>query len=434
MHPEPLSKKQIDSIRESKARLCIWEGSVRSGKTFASIIAFIKALRDGPAGNAMIVGVSRDAIQRNVLIELCTLLGFPVPTPKTTQMSIFGRTIFFVGANDDRSERKVRGSTVALAYVDEITQIPQGFFMMLLSRLSVTGAQLFGTTNPDSPFHWLKTTIIENENLEKQVWHFNLDDNPSLSENYIKNLKAEYTGLWYKRFIEGQWVLAEGTVYDFFDEQTHVIALPPGPADHYIVGVDYGTKNPTAFTMIGYSKRYFPNMWMEKEYFYDSQKHQRQKTDTDYAEDMAEFIKGRTVRSIYVDPSAASLKLEMMRQGITGIYDANHDVLNGIRFVSKLLANGTFKVCSNCKNTIREFQTYRWDEKASSKGEDKPIKENDHALDSLRYALYTALGQQYDEELTAKELDKLWSDAMGVSQELPAFFRDDQTTMLGSKF
>lgn len=424
----PLSQKQEDSFLLSNHRINIWEGSVRSGKTFASILKFLKELKEGPAGNAMIIGVSRDSIQRNIILEICGILGLTPPTPKATQMNIFNRLVFIVGANDERAQRRIQGSTLALAYVDEITLIPQGFFKMLLSRLSVSGAQLFGTCNPDSPFHWLKTDFLDKEGLNLTKWKFTLEDNPSLTEDYIKNLKAEYSGLWYKRYIEGDWVLAEGTVYDFFDESDHIINLPPGPAEYYIIGMDYGTHNPTAFTMIGYNRKFYPNIWLEKEYYYDSKKYNRQKTDTDYVEDLKDFIGNRIIRAIYIDPSAASLKAEMQRQGISNIYDSDNDILNGIRFQSKLMANGTFKICKNCVNTIREFQTYRWDEKVSLKGEDKPIKENDHALDSLRYALYTHFINDY-ENITSKDLDKMWSTAMGIKQDLPQFFQDAQTNV-----
>jgi len=358
----------------------MWEGSVRSGKTFISIIRFMKAIQDGPPGIAMIIGVSRDSIQRNILTELCALVGAPCPTPKAGQITLLGRTIFLVGANDERAQRRIQGSTLALAYVDEMTLIPQGFFKMLLSRLSVNGAMLFGTTNPDSPFHWLKTDFLSKIDLDMQVHHFQLEDNPSLSEAYVNNLKKEYTGLWYKRYINGEWVLAEGTVYDFFDEQNHVIDLPPGQAEYYIIGVDYGTANPTTFSLIGYSKKLWPNIWLEREYYFDSKKKGHQKTDTDYVEDLIKFIGEKVVRCIYVDPSAASFKLEMMRQGLGGVIDADNDVINGIRFQSKLLSNGTYKICRCCSNAIREYQTYRWDEKASLKGEDKPIKEHDHCF------------------------------------------------------
>lgn len=422
----PLSRKQLDSYLYSDNRINIWEGSVRSGKTFSSILKFIKELKDGPPGNAMIVGVSRDAIQRNVVMELCSLLAFPCPTPKSTQMNIMNRTVFFVGANDERAQKRIQGATLALAYVDEVTLIPQGFFKMLLSRLSVPNAKLFATCNPDSPFHWLKSDFLERNDLNLKHWKFKLEDNPSLSDEYINNLKAEYSGLWYKRYIEGEWVLAEGTVYDFFNEDDHLLNLPPGPAEYYIVGIDYGTANPTAFSMVGYNKKYYPNIWLEKEYFYDSKKYNRQKTDSDYVEDIQRFIEGKNVKAIYVDPSAASLKVEMHRNNITQVYDADNDVINGIRFQSKLLSNGTFKIMKNCSNVIREMQTYRWDEKASKHGDDKPIKENDHSLDSLRYCLYTHFTKEMD-TLLPEELEKLFNNSRGLSQDLPMFFRDHES-------
>jgi PBSX family phage terminase large subunit len=421
---KPLSDKQIASFRESNARLNIWEGAVRSGKSFISLLRFVQALKYGPPGQAMIVGVSRDAIQRNVVLEICAIMGMPAPTPKSTQMNILGRIIHLVGANDERAQRRIQGSTLALAYCDELTLIPQGFFKMLLSRLSVTGAMLFGTTNPDSPFHWLKADFLSKEDLDMKVFRFKLDDNPSLGQTYIDNLKREYSGLWYKRYIEGEWVLAEGTVYDFFDEDDHIINTPPGPAEYYVIGIDYGTSNPTTFSLIGYNRKLYPNLWLEKEYFYDSRAMNRQKTDTEYVEDLKKFIQGRVIRCIYVDPSAASFKLEMMRQGLGGIIDADNDVINGIRFKSKLLSNGTYKICRCCPNAIREFQTYRWDEKVSLRGEDKPIKEHDHSLDSQRYAIYTHFRNVLTGEQTSEDLDKIYSDVVGAQAELPEFFRD----------
>lgn len=417
-----LSQKQTESIRDSDARINIWEGSVRSGKTFGSILRFCQALAEAAPGHAMIIGVNRDAIQRNVLLELCSLLHVPAPTPKSTQMSLFGRTIFFVGANDERAQRKIQGSTLALAYVDEITNIPRGFWQMLLSRLSVAGAQLFGTTNPDSPFHWLKEEYLNRTDLDLKVWKFRLEDNPSLSAQYVESLKKEYSGLWYRRYIDGDWVLAEGTVYDCFDEKLHVIDCPPSHGKCYIVGVDYGTTNPTAFSLIGVNTSVHPNFWLEREHYFDSKEHGRQKTDAEHAEDLAAFIAERNVQAIYMDPSAASFKLECQRQGITQIMDADNDVISGIRFVSQLISDGSFKVCRSCSNTIREFGSYVWDSKASERGLDKPVKAFDHGMDALRYALYTHLGLGGD-LITPEELNRIYAKARGLSDGMPAFFQ-----------
>jgi len=251
---------------------------------------------------------------------------------------------------------------------------------MLLSRLSVTGAQLFATTNPDSPFHWFKQEYLDNVDVKLKRWQFRLSDNPSLSDEYIDALKTEYSGLWYKRYIEGEWVLAEGVVYDMFDESVHVIKAPPAAAKYYVVGVDYGTTNPTVFSLIGINMDVHPNVWLEREHYYCSKTEGRQKTDAEHAEDLAAFISRYNVKAIYLDPSAASFRTECQRQGINQLVDANNNVLDGIRFVSQLLSDGRFKICANCSNAIREMGSYTWDTKASERGEDKPIKAHDHCF------------------------------------------------------
>jgi PBSX family phage terminase large subunit len=340
-------------------------------------------------------------------------------------MNILGRTLFFVGANDERAQKRIQGSTLAGAYVDEITNIPQGFWQMLLSRLSVPGAQLFGTTNPDSPFHWLKENYLNRDDLDLKVFSFRLEDNPSLEPHYVESLKKEYSGLWYKRYIEGQWVLAEGCVYDFFDESIHIIDAPPAQAKYYIVGVDYGTTNPTVFTLMGINTSVYPNYWVEREHYYCSKKEGRQKTDTEHAEDLKRFIADRNIQTIYIDPSAASFKLECMRQGITQIHDAENDVIDGIRFVSQLISNGDLKICRGCPQIIREFGSYCWDTKWSEKGEDKPIKAFDHCLDSLRYCCFSHLGLG-GRLVTPEELNTIYAKARGLGDGMPAFFQDNQ--------
>ena len=420
----PLSQKQLTSFCESNARLNIWEGSVRSGKSYISIIRFIKELREGPPGHAMIIGPTRDSIQRNVLVPMCDFLHVPIPTPKSMQMGLFGRIIYFVGANDERAQKKIQGSTLAIAYVDEMSLIPYGFVKMLQSRLSIKGAKLFATTNPDNPFHWLKTEFFEDSNLDLTRWTFRIEDNPSLDESYVNALKAEYSGLWYKRYIEGQWVLADGTVYDFFDESEHIISHATKQGEYYIVGIDYGTTNPTVFCLIGYHSNHYPNIWLEKEYYYDSRKEGRQKTDTEYAEDLLKFIVNKKIQAIYLDPSAASFRAELMKQGIDSVMDADNDVLNGIRFQSQLLANGTYKICACCKNTIREYETYVWDNKAAEKGEDRPKKEHDHAMDAQRYALYTHFGASLGSHLKPEDIEKMYREAMGYQNSMPSIFQD----------
>jgi len=414
---QEMSPKQKQSLRESDARINVWVGAVRSGKTYSSIWRFIEYIKDGPPGDLMIIGKSLDTVKRNILSELYNFLGVDVRYYGGDRyINLWGRKIWVVGANDERAVQKIQGSTLSGAYVDEAALIPESFWVMLMSRLSPPGAKVFATTNPDSPFHWLKEILDDNElNLKK--WHFTLEDNPALDENYKKNLKKEYKGLWYQRYIEGLWVLAEGTIYDFFDPKLHVVPFVPSyRAKYYIAGIDYGTTNPCAFTLIGYNPDQYPNMWVEKEYYWDSVKEHRQKTDTEYAEDLLKFISDlpSSLKNIYLDPSAASFKAELIRQGVRNIApETNNDILDGIRFVSGLLSNGALRIHGSCKNMIKEFGSYVWNSKSRERGIDEPIKRSDHLLDSLRYALFTHFGSNLGSEnrMTPdklKEMKRKW--------------------------
>lgn len=352
-----------------------------------------------PPGNLVIVGRTNDTIKRNIIDEI---LNFPnlkaYYYPGKRELHMEGRIIYCIGANDERSESKIRGPTFSGAYVDEATLIPESFFKMLLSRLSRPGAYLIATTNPDSPFHWLKKDFIDRtDELDISIFNFKMSDNPSLTSEYIEALKKEYRGLWYRRFIDGEWCLAEGSVYDFFDESIHVIESPPSYAKYYIVGVDYGTTNPCAFTLIGFNDESPVKIWVQKEYYFDSKKEGRQKVDAEYADDFFEFISDYPVRTVYIDPSAASFKLELRRRSPSlVIKDANNDVLNGIRVVSLRLATGDLKVCKCCRNLVQEFQSYVWDTKKADRGKDEPVKAFDHLLDSLRYGIFTHWGEKKD--------------------------------------
>jgi len=409
-----LSSKQIESYQDSTARINIFEGPVRAGKSYIALLRWLDFCRSDIKGPLIICGRTDKTIKRNIISPLQDLVGNAVQySIGKGEVNLYGRTMYVIGANDDRAEAKIRGSEFAGALLDEVSLLPENFFKMLLSRLSIPGAKLFCSTNPDSPYHWFKRDFIDREKeLDLKVFSYNIRDNPTLSEKYIADLSAEYQGLWYKRYILGEWVLADGAVYDFFDDEIHIIPMPNSEATYYIVGVDYGTTNPCVFTLIGYNAGSYPNMWLEKEYYYDSKKSLRQKSDYDYSLDLVEFIRGYNVKRIYIDPSAASFKQELRRNGISNVTDAENDVLPGIRFVGQLLTNGTFKICSNCNETIKEFNNYLWDSKASERGEDKPIKKFDHCLDSIRYQLFTHffnmdLRQEFTES-DANELERMY--------------------------
>ncbi len=378
------SDKAMKSIAFSDARLNIWEGAVRSGKTITSLVRWLEFIKRHPNENLIMIGKTARTLKRNVIDILLSICGdcatFNI---SRGELYIEGSLIYTADANDERSHEKIRGITLAGAYGDEITLWPQSLFNTLLSRLSVEGAMFFGTTNPDSPYHWLKREFIDRAgNLDMRVFHFLLEDNPNISEQYINALKKEYSGLWYKRFIEGMWVQAEGAVFDMWDEDKHVSNNIP-ECEEYYIGIDYGTANPTAFILAGKVN----GIWYAvDEYYWDSAERGRQKTDYDYAQDLIAFIGETQVEKIFIDPSAASFRAECAKHGLF-TEDADNSVVPGIRRMSSLLNGEKLFVSQKCQNLRREFSSYVWDAKAQLRGEDKPLKQNDHALDALRYII-----------------------------------------------
>lgn len=305
------------------------------------------------------------------------------------QSQLYGRTVYFVGAHDESSVRKIQGSTLATAYVDEATCIPLPFWRMLLSRLSIKGSQLFATCNPEGPAHWLKKDFIDRAgDLDLISWHFTLDDNPSLDEAYKTNLKKEYSGMWYSRYILGEWTVSHGLIYDMWSHE-NVYTTPKNNPHYYIAGLDYGTTNPTAAVLIAVNYNEWPQLSVVSEFYYDSSIQGRSKTDAELVDDIRKWLGPVKVKAIYVDPAAASMKLALS-QAELNVLDANNDVLLGIKLVGKYLANLNLLVNKSCKNLIEQIQTYQWDAKAAERGEDKPVKKLDHLTDALRYVIATA--------------------------------------------
>lgn len=390
----PLRGKPLLSYQEADARLNIWEGSVSSSKTVTTFFAWVDFVINGPPGELVMIGKTERTLKRNVIDPLITMYGarnISTVGMGKGEIHIFGRRVYLVGANDERSEQKIRGASFVGAYCDEITLYPESFWIMLLSRLRSPGARLYGTTNPDGPFHWLKVNYLDKGLDHLKKWHFTLDDNPYLDPEYVKALKQEYTGLWYKRFILGLWCIAEGAVYDMWDEEKHVIdKTPEGNPDYYIVGIDHGTQNATVFLLVSVRG---DSATVEKEYYYSGAEKGKQKTDLEYSRDLREFIGTTQIRHIIIDPSAANFKQQLRNDKINNLKDADNSVIDGIRFVSSMLQSGRLKVTRQCPNLIKEFSSYVWDAKKQAKGEDEPVKQNDHALDALRYACHTVLNK-----------------------------------------
>jgi len=380
----------IDSILDSTARLNIWEGAVRSSKTVTSLVRWIEFIRQAPAGPLMMIGKTERTLKRNILDPMQEILGTGLMQTRygNGEIVVSGRTIYIAGANDERAEGKIRGLTLAGAYGDELTLWPESFFRMLLSRLSVTGAAFFGTTNPDNPHHWLKTDYIDRvEELNLNVFHFSLRDNLSLSEQYIQDISAEYSGLWYRRYILGEWVSADGAVYDMFDLRRHVSEAVPESFTQHFVGIDYGTTNPTVFLLMGVGSDH--RLYVLDEYRHDPAAHNgTQKTDADLSKDFHAWLRsheGVKPRWTIVDPSAASFKVQLHRDGVRNLANADNDVIDGIRRVSTLLSAELLTIHPRCSELISEMSGYTWDAKATSRGEDKPNKNADHGPDALRY-------------------------------------------------
>lgn len=348
-------------------------------------------------------GKTERTLEMNILAEMEELLGggfsYSIGTHKGY---LFDRKIQFFGANDSKAEEKIRGLTVAGAYGDELTLTPNSFFKMMLSRLSVKGAKLFGTTNPDAPKHWLNEEFLQREGeLDLARFRFKLEDNPSLDPFYVQQLNLEYVGLWHKRFIGGLWVLAEGAVYDFWeDREPYLIRKENFPqASYHVVGIDYGTQNPFVAGLYGVNRNTRPKIWKEAELFYCGRDKGVQKTDGEYADMLQDWLKaklpdGRRVRKIYPDPSARSFIVEMKKRGLPAVDNLDNSVLDGIRNQARLLKRGDYAVGMECEETRAEYASYIWDPKAQARGEDAPQKENDHTKDEERYVLMEEFGKE----------------------------------------
>lgn len=425
-----LSDRQITAIANAEGRVNIYEGAIRSGKTFGSILRWLAFVDEAPKnGQLVMIGKNKDSLFRNVFepIENEPALAMIASQVRYRQGAatamILGRRVHVIGANDTKAESKIRGMTVAGAYVDEVTVLPADFFKQLLGRMSVTGAKLFGTTNPDSPNHWLKTEYLDKiDHPDPKVrltnwrrFHFTIEDNPSLSEEYKDSLKREYTGLWYRRFILGLWVSAEGAIYDMWDaapfnretpvDGGHQVAWAdlPEMADLLCIGMDYGTTNPTSAIILGLGKD--GRLYAVDEFRHVSKDGELRLTDKQLSDRLRAWMdqphlpestpeKQRSdgflkPRFIIVDPSAASLQTQLLVDGVHNVENAENDVTYGIRKVASLLSQKMLLISSLCHGLIGEISGYSWDPDAQLKGMDKPLKVADHSCDAIRYAVAT---------------------------------------------
>jgi PBSX family phage terminase large subunit len=414
----PLSRKQITSIVEAQStpQLALWSGAVAAGKTIASLLAFLITITTAPeSGLVVMVGRTLQTIERNLIDPLqdARLFG-PLArhvhhTPGSSTAVILGRTVHLIGAADSRAEGRIRGSTIALAYIDEASLLPEAFWVMMLSRLRVPGAKLFATTNPASPAHYLRRDyILRSAEVGMRYWHFTLNDNPGLEPEFVERLKRQYVGLYYRRFILGEWIAAEGSIYSMFDPDLHVIDIVPPITQWVAVGIDYGSTNPFHATLLGVGAENDEHgqrqecLYAVSEWRWDSRQRHRALTDVEYSRKLREWLAsvrfpgtrlhGPAPEYLVIDPSAASFKTQCFQDG-WNVVDGDNSVLDGIRLVSSLLAAKRLKFSrSGCPELLDELPGYAWDDQASLRGEDKPIKSADHGCDSLRYGVKTTQG------------------------------------------
>lgn len=382
---------QKEYFKNANHRWNVKSGATRSGKTYMDYFLIPMRLRavSGKDGLNVILGNTKTTLQRNIIEPLQNIWGVQLvgDIKSDNTVDMFGETVHCLGAEKISQVDKLRGSAIKYCYGDEVVTWHEDVFNMLKSRLDKDYSKFDGTCNPENPNHWFKK-FLESKDVDIYCQHYTIDDNPFLAKSVKDSLKREYAGtVYYDRYILGKWALAEGLVYPFFNEDEHCYdELPDGYYDWY-VSVDYGTQNPCAMLLWAVDT-YKQTAYLTKEYYYDGRNARRQKTDSDYYEDLLELCEGKETNSIIVDPSAASFKAEIRKHGYFSCRNANNDVLDGIRFAASCLKSGAILIHKDCKNTIEEFKSYSWDSKSTS---DKVIKENDHAMDALRYMAHTVL-------------------------------------------
>lgn len=400
-----LSPKQLEHVLQATARLNLADGPVRAGKTVGNNVAWVEMIEGGPRGELLMLGKTERTLHRNVLVDMERIFGrrwhHNAGKGEISVKTSWGhRLIYVAGANDLRAEEKIRGLTIAGAYCNEVSLYPETVFNQTLARMSVPGARLYADTNPDSPHHWFHTGYLTNEDLLAEGivkrFKYKLEDNIFLDPQYVSDLKRLYTGLWYKRMILGLWVMAQGAIYDMFDEDVHVVEDVP-EIRRYWVTCDYGTTNPTVFLLVG--EGVDGVLYVIAEYRWDSAKEGRSKTDGQYAVDLTGFMDeylpaDYMPERIFVDPSAASFITQLYLDGeqrdyrLRRVVDADNAVNDGIRYTATLMANNRLRIHKRCKGLMGEVYGYVWDsEHAIKTGEDKPLKVADHGPDALRYGI-----------------------------------------------
>lgn len=400
MEFKTFSKKQLMALtfwhKESPYSDCdalICDGAVRSGKSVCMFLSFVFwSFYRFSGADLAICGKTVTSLRRNLITPMTAVLselGFQcrdLQSKGILKISFSGRenTYYLFGGRDESSAALIQGMTLSGVLLDEAVLMPRSFVEQALARCSVEGSKFFFNCNPQSPSHWFYREWIKKAEEKGALYlHFTMAENPSLSANMLRRYTSLYSGTFYERFVLGRWVAAEGLVYPFFKSED--MCVTPRKCEKYYVSCDYGTVNPSSFGLWGMCD----GVWYRvAEYYYSSKNAGAQKTDEEYYGELEKLCEGKKITAVICDPSAASFMACIRKHGRFTVIPAKNDVLDGIRRVSDCLSSGRIRICRGCKDAEREFLLYRWDESAVK---DMPKKENDHAMDDIRYFVSTVL-------------------------------------------
>lgn len=397
-----ISKKQLKILQfpYSSYDALICDGAVRSGKTSIMTWAFVNwAMHNFSAQRFGICGKTVDSASKNIIVPFLSMSLAKEKyklrwrrSEKILEVRRGSVTNYFevFGGKDESSFTLIQGRTLAGVLLDEVVLMPRSFVEQALTRTSVDGAKIWFSCNPGSPQHWFYTEWIQRKHERNALYlHFEMTDNPGLSKKTLERYETMFSGVFYDRYIRGLWVLAEGLIYPMFDNSC-VLQQIPEPQDtcEYYISCDYGTLNPFSAGLWRWDGKTAIRL---REYYYSGRESKINKTDEEYYSELEKLAGDLNIKSVIVDPSAASFIEVILRHKKFRVRKAKNDVLNGIMTTARYIQSGEIKIHESCKDAIREFGLYRWDE---NNHEDKPVKENDHAMDDIRYFCYTVLREK----------------------------------------
>lgn len=407
MKYKPFSKKQMLAltwwVKGSKYEnydAVICDGAVRSGKTFCMSLSFVLwAFSNFTDSSFALCGKTIKSLKRNLVVTLLSSLkeiGFEVVHKHSENLVTIkkdGRVnrFYLFSGKDESSASLIQGMTLSGILLDEVALMPRSFVEQALARCSVSGSTFWFNCNPEYPSHWFYNEWIKKAKEKNALYiHFTMHDNPALSKKMIRRYEKMYSGVFFRRFVKGEWVAVCGAVYPFMEDDSAFPDVPQGEFEKYAVSCDYGTVNPASFGLWGKQN----DVWYRiDEYYFDSKKEGYQKTDEEHYTALCDLVKEREISCVTVDPSASSFIEVIRRHGRFLVVPANNAVIDGIRCVSTALKQGKVKICNNCKASINEFSLYRWSDNVSK---DTVIKSDDHAMDDIRYFVTTIMNSDDD--------------------------------------